>query len=297
MTVDQEALADLVAFARIEAETHDVAPWADVLSGAGFERSFTQWISTLYNTFDDYGSAFAVADRWPSLAEWADDPFGDVELADGRRFIIRRERRNLHGGRVSQRMGSYADLVGDRTEEEWLNLGVVGDTDHDRFTNLCAHMRQVWGVGRQAAFEWAEFQGKVMGAPVYAGHAFLWESEGPRRSLQRIYGEPKPTRQWLDDRAEETMELLRSHGVELAWWDFETIICDFNVMRDGRYYPGKHLAALREEIDLVPSELDRAALLDAWHDVIPAPWVDIAPGVRKDLLLAYRDTGHLLDRP
>src|SRR5262249_14361465 len=119
---------------------------------------------------------------------------------------------------------------------------------------LMDHLRPVWGVGRQTAFEWAEFICKVLGLPVEPADDVLWESSGPRRSIQALYGEVMPTEEWLDDRAEECKAFLVDEGVDLSWWDFETIICDFHVMRAGRYYPGRHLAALREEIQLAPRE-------------------------------------------
>jgi hypothetical protein len=65
-------------------------------------------------------------------------------------------------------------------------------------------------------------------------------------------------------------------------------------MRDGRYYPGRHLAALRAEID---AQGDRDRLLAAWYQVIPEPWCDIVPGVRGERLADYRDTGLIADRP
>lgn len=297
MTTDHRALADLVEFARLEADTKDVAPWAVVLKYAldhlEMDRALVQWIVTLYNTFDDYGSAFAFAEKWPSLHAWAADPFNDL-AADGATYPIRRERRNLHGGRVLKRLDSHAELVGDWSEELWMLEGAVGETAADRFDALCAYLRRVWGVGRQAAFEWAEFQGKVMGHDVMAGHAFLWESQGPRRSLQRIYGNAHPTAEWLDDKAEETQELLRSEGIELELWDFETIICDFNVMRDGRYYPGRHLALLRGEINTIKDRHHWDVMNEAWHAVIPHPWNTIADEVDKDLMGAYQLTGQII---
>jgi hypothetical protein len=154
-------------------------------------------------------------------------------------------------------------------------------------------MRQVWGVGRQSAFEWAEFVGKVFDLPVEAGDAQLWESEGPRRSLQRLYGNPTPTAQWLEDTAKDCKQHLADRGVELDWWDFETVICDFNVMRDGRYYPGRHLAAIREEIAEC-DEADAEVLSAAFRQFVPPDWQDIPPGIDKAKLPIYRDTGKIV---
>jgi hypothetical protein len=62
-------------------------------------------------------------------------------------------------------------------------------------------------------------------------------------------------------------------------------------MRDGRYYPGRHLAALREEIDGVAESALRAALEHAWEQVVPPEWQCIDPGIDKAKLPVYRDSG------
>jgi hypothetical protein len=101
---------------------------------------------------------------------------------------------------------------------------------------------------------------------------------------------------WLEDKANACREHLASEGVALSWEDFETVICDFNVQRDGRYYPGRHLAALREEIDEI-EEPDHSLLLEVFMKIVPEPWCHIAPGIDKEKLKQYRDTGYIVDAP
>jgi hypothetical protein len=303
LTPDSDALRDLAEFARIEVASRDVEPWADVLAYLYAEGLVTLesalWLVALYNTYDSLGSACAVFDRWPS-------PYMLLIAADfpqAAAYECTQERRNLRGGKVLQRHASYGALLagGNWEQAYWLGQGIP---QPDSATDCCdqgaaeaawepmtAHLRKVWGVGRQAAFEWAEFLAKVVRMRLDAPHAQLWESEGPRRSLQRLYGNPKPTARWLDEAAVECKDWLASEGVDLAWVDFETIICDFNVMRDGRYYPGRHLAALREEIDGVAQPEFRRKLDLAWEAVVPPEWQSIAPGIDKGLLPLYRDLG------
>ena len=149
-------------------------------------------------------------------------------------------------------------------------------------------------VGRLSAFEWAEFLAKIGGYPVETDDGALWESSGPRESLQRIFnrGEPAKSADYLTAWAYTCKEHLAAEGVPLTWWDFETVICDFNVMRKGRYYPGKHLAMLRGEIDGLP-ERWREPVLTAYRSVIPEPWRELSGGVDKELCRAYRDTGEI----
>lgn len=294
--VDGRSLMDLVEFARIEVASNDLEPWAALLrelyrnSTVNYDE--VVWLVALYNTFDSFASAWMVARRWPSLRDWARAPDAD----DVAGYYCTQERRNLRGGRVIQRFASNVALLDGRSLDGWLRsaLGTAGPRGD--FIGLARHVRNVWGVGRQAAFEWVEFLEKVCDYPVEAPDAFLWESEGPRRSLQRLYGNARPTSQWLDERAVECRKLLADNGVALSWEDFETVICDFNVMRDGRYYPGRHLAALREEIDELEG-LDRKRVLRAWWSIIPEPWVAIEPGIDKAKLPLYRDTRAILDAP
>ena len=296
MKSEAEYLADLVEFARIEVASADVEPWAGVLaylhSDGVLDSEQAHWAVCLYNTYDSLESAFVAFDRWPSPAAWGSA--GDKnDCAD---LPIMQERRNLFGGRVIKRMQSYVDALAGMDQGPWLRQALTGQHQGRDFVRLTNWMRTVWGVGRQSAFEWAEFVQKVHRWPIDCDDAQLWESEGPRRSLQKLYGNPNPSRQWLDDTAHVCRDHLAASGVELEWVDFETIICDFNVGRDGRYYPGRHLAALTEEIDGV-SEPWRAELRRAFNAVVPEPWRDIAPGIDPLKMPIYRDTGKLLDAP
>lgn len=307
MACDLRALEDLVRFARIEVESADVEPWAAILTDlyqhGVVNRDEALWLVKLYNAYDSLGSAWGVFRRWSDPYQWV---FA-TDRAEAAEFPCTQERRGLRGGRVLKHLYSYVDhLAGDK-QETWLWRGIcingTDDADAARrareasFTSMLKHTRQVWGVGRQTAFEWAEFLGKVVDFPLSAGHAFLWESEGPRRSLQRIYGNDSPHAAWLDEKALETRAVLADAGIELSWEDLETIICDFNVMRDGRYYPGRHLAAVREEIEDLPNPHDRATLMESFNRVVPEPWRSIAPGIDKTKLPIYRNSGKMITEP
>jgi hypothetical protein len=288
--IDVDALLDLIEFAKIETTSRDVEPWADLLAALDYPDDDRLWIATLYNTYDDLNSAWSAYRRWPSIQDWRDADDQD----DAATYPCTQERRGLRGGRVLRRFSTTADLVGDAPLAVWLSKALVGDDPGRDFTRLTVRMREVWGVGRQSAFEWAEFVGKVLGWPVECDDAQLWESEGPRRALQRLYGNPSPTREWLNARADDTARALANSGVPVKTVDLETLICDFNVMRDGRYYPGRHLAALREEINGLP---DRPRIEKAWDAVVPEPWRGIAPGIRPELMTVYRDTGRIINHP
>lgn len=284
-------LDDLAAFAAIEVQSHDLEPWAELIGAllrdGTLDREETHWLVKGYNAYDALSSAWKLVSRWSGPMEWLEAPDRD----DARQWPCTNERRNLRAGKVLIHLESYAAHLGGLTQDAWVSGGLAPEAP-DPWGALTGYLRSVWGVGRQTAFEWAEFLAKCLGVPVVAADAQLWESEGPRRALQRIYGNPKPSQSWLDERALECKEGLAERGVDLPWEDFETVICDFNVMRDGRYYPGRHLAALREEIDEVPAE-DREPLERAWRSFVPEGWADIAPGIDKSLLPVYRNTGKI----
>ena len=296
MNVDIKILNDLVRFARIEVASNDIEPWAAVIRAADLPREQKIWLSTLYNTHDDLHSAWTSMRLWPTPAAWG--------VAENRHkaaeFNCTQERRNLRGGRVLQRHASYVSALAGRSEELWMRQAIPPIRNHpgQNFKLLTEQMRTIWGVGRQSAFEWAEFMGKVVGLNVDAADGQLWESSGPRRSLEDLFRLTDPSPAQLDDAAHIARDYLAGEGVDLAWVDFETVICDFLVMRRGRYYPGRHLAALREEIWTLPDPGDRQMMQDAWDRVIPGEWRHIPLGGIQDRLLPiYRATGKIIDHP
>lgn len=295
MNVDSRILADLVTFARIEIAANDIEPWAEVIAAVDLPCMQKTWLATLYNTYDDLHSAWQSLRLWPT-AHWWGCSENRHRAAE---FNCTQERRNLRGGRVLQRYASYVSALGISTEEQWMRAALdPGASPGENFRHLTEQMRTVWGVGRQSAFEWAEFAAKVMGLPVDAADGQLWDSSGPRRSLEVLFQMPNPSPAELDEAANITRDFLFGEGINLSWVDFETVICDFLVMRRGRYYPGRHLAALREEIWTLPDFTDREIAKAAWYSVIPEDWAEISLGGIDDRKLAvYRASGRIIDGP
>ena len=298
MQIDRKTLDDLVVFAAIELRSGDIEPWATVLRQMHVRHLLDQeqaaWAVKLYNAYDDLCSAFTVFDRHTNAASWRYAGGYDRKLADS--LTIGGERRNLRGGKLTRHLDSYLMALGSSFQMPWLHEGVGGRAGGKAFESLMNHMRsQIWGTGRLAAFEWAEFTGKVLRLPVQADNGCLWESSGPRESLERIYNEGKPaeSQEQLDHWAEMLKHRLYRCGVDLEWWDLETVICDFNVMRKGRYYPGQHLAMIRQEIQNCPLKWQRI-LQQCLDDAIGAPWSRVQAGVDKGLARCYRNSGKIL---
>jgi len=291
-------LRDLVTFAQLEVEANDIEPWADILTWLyaneklGIEEAL--WATKLYNAYDDFGSGFRVFERFHSPAAWARASQPDQEIVN--KLPMSQERRNLRGGRAIKHFESYVEALDGLDQEPWL-LEIVdpfGDP-FENYASLMERLRGIWGVGRQTAFEWAEFVGKVAGLPVETSDGALWESSGPRESLERLYQvyPKKANEDQLSYFAEVTKMRLAEHGVKLSWWDFETVICDYNVMTKGRYYPGQHIAMVREEIEGLADPY-QSMLMEAFMAVIPAPWNEVPGGASKDLRRAYRDLGVII---
>ncbi len=300
MNRDEKTLADLVEFARLEVASGDIEPWAATIKamrdrdvvGRDAALSFEDaaWMLTLYNTTDDLLSALTIAALAPDPQAWLLASQADRRTVAG--VPLSGERRNLYGGRILKRMDSYAEHVGPRPQGLWFSEAIVSSNQLLNFHALMTRLRRVWGVGRLAAFEWAEFLSKIVFMPVETEDGRLWESSGPRQSLQRIYGRKATDIGLLSCWAHEVKAHLAEQGVPLSWWDFETVICDFNVMRKGRYYPGKHLAMISAEIAGLPDHW-RPAWTAAYRSVIPPLWRDLPPGVDKGLCRAYATTGRI----
>lgn len=295
---DTKLARDLVTFARLEIESRDMEPWAMLLNVMRQDMTEEQsiWLASLYNTYDSLDSAWGVYSRWDHPLVWR----GDTEhREEARQFPCMQERRNLHGGRVNIRLLHYAEKVhAAGSQKRWLSqpVNAVATTVAEKernFVALMKHVKSIWGVGRQASFEWVEFLAKVNGFPCHAPTAELWESSGPRKSLEILYEDDAPTPARLEEYAQDCRAYLAAHGIDLVWEDFETIICDFKVMQKGRYYPGRHLAALRGEIEDIGGDAG-ARMLEMFRAMIPAPWCDIPPYIDKTLMPVYRDTGNIV---
>lgn len=303
--LDEATISDLARFSTLELASRDVEPWADLIAdlrtAGDLDTEQALWVLYLYNAHDDFGAAWTAFTRWESPRAWATAKDSD-DAAD---LPIMTERRNLYGGRMLRRHSSYVAELRGNSQRWWLRQGLRYEVPtsraqlHANWFSLMGHLRNVWGVGRQAAFEWAEFVVKVAAWPAEAPDGCLWESSGPRESLERLYlaGHRAPSRAWLEAAAHQARaSIADASGLTVPWVDFETVICDFNVMRKGRYYVGQHLAALAGEIDTAPSA-HVPFLRTAWARVIPEPWCQIAPGIDREQRGRYKADRTILDAP
>lgn len=292
--LDLDMLDDFVTFARAEVAANDVEPWAAMFKVVYDEellpREEAIWLTTLYNTYDRVDSALGVHGRWPTPHHWAADP----ERWEACNWPCAQERRNLHGGKVVRRHQGYADLLGDSSQLDWLLIPIESSDLGVNFRELTKHLLQIWGVGRQAAFEWAEFAGKCFGLPVDAADGQLYDSSGPRESIEALFnGGNKMKADELDEAADWLKSYLAGEGIDVPFVDLETLVCDFKVMRKGGYFVGRHITALKGEI------AGHELLEYAFNKVIPPDWAAIPGGLDMDPGLRghYKRTGHIITTP
>lgn len=293
--LDFDMLDHFVTFARAEQRANDIEPWAAMFRVVYMEKLLPTeeaiWLTTLYNTYDRVDSALGVHGRWPTPHHWGADP----DRWEACNWPCAQERRNLHGGKVNRRHQGYVDLLGDRSQFDWLCQVLYADASPgDNFRALTKHMLQIWGVGRQAAFEWAEFAGKCFGLPVDAADGQLYDSSGPRESIEALYnGGERMGSDELDAAADHLRAYLAAEGVDVPFVDLETLVCDFKVMRKGGYFVGRHITALKGEI--AGNEL----LEYAFNKVIPPEWAAMPGGLDMNPRLRnlYKRTGHIITDP
>lgn len=297
MKPNTDLLKDFFIYSQAELASNDIAPWADLFRVIYEEellpRADAWWLTTLYNTYDRTDSAWRYYQRWPSLARWNVDP-RKADAASHQLYPRTGERRNLHGGSVLRRLQSYSDILGEQDPLTWLCQSLDYDSPGADFATLTLQMRQVWGVGRQAAFEWAEFAGKVIGLPIDAADGQFYESSGPRQSIERMYNAGnKMTEDELNWAANDLQARLSLEGMDVPFVDLETMVCDFNVMRNGRYFVGRHLTALRGEVQ------GFEMLEYAFSKVVPKEWADVPAGLEMDPVLRkhYKTTGEIFQAP
>lgn len=297
--MNHELLKDFLIFAQAEINANDIEPWAAMFRVAYLEASSSEqedvwWLATLYNTHDRVDSALRHYQRWPSPRVWDRDP-NKADAASHELYPRATERRNLHGTAVLKRHQGYADAVAPyESPLVWLCSELEYDSPGEDFRRLTAQMRMIWGVGRQAAFEWAEFAGKVVGLPVDAADGQLYDSSGPRQSIELMYNAgAKMTEQQLNEAAEDLQARLSLEGMEVSFVDLETLVCDFKVMCNGGYFVGRHLTALKGEIQ------GNLLLESAFEKVVPPDWRAVPPGLDMDPKLRghYKRTGEIFKGP
>lgn len=292
---------DFLYFSELQLWSRDIDPVYPVLGEllANRQPETQAWWVWLYVAYYDLGSTLIAlqhhAGPEPLCTECSFLPTGV-------------ERRNLRGGKIARHIEDSLEVMNGRIHR-WLS----GYAAADDWSMLQERLQQVWGNGRWAAYKTGEVLQKVLQwshiVPADMGNAF---SSGPRHGLDLFFpplqGNSVEVVAHLDRRGEKVYKRLVDAGAPVAdIAEVETLLCDFNSMVKGNYYPGRDIDELQESLLRAGSD-DRfahrsdQALEPAWKarkHAFPSAYLGELngwTGVDKDRKKHYARTGEVLAR-
>lgn len=285
------ALAD---FASEMVRSNDIDPLYPVLRELYGLMELTEeqalWFTTLYLAYYKLPSALAAFREGYNLG---------LE-----RFPCATERRGLRGGAVVRHLADYRQAVAAYpSQEAWITRD-WGDDPTENYLAFWGTAQTVWGNGRWASFKWSELLKEVHFFNLEAPDMRLEFCSGPKEGLCWLYDLPLTTSvSQLNACALDLQVRLaeRHQGRRLTWEELETILCNFNSLRRGRYYIGHDIDELQEAIDqavfLDPSDkvlLEQARSLALPREYLGEHWG--RRGIDRKRMSAYQKGGVLLDR-
>lgn len=270
------------------------------LKGLKDERGL--WLTVLYVAFYNLPSAL-TAFRWVPMMPIEDECISAWNLPIGI------ERRGLRGGKISKHLMDYWErvrAVGNGSvykQRRFLREGWSGnETPEQRYLKFWDQWQTVWGNGRWSAFKMAEILETVHGFQMQAPDMRLEFCSGPREGLIWLYGlQENTSTEDLNRWGLHLRRQLGDRGVPLTWEELETILCNFNSMRQGKYYVGHDVDEMQSQIQtaehLHPD--DKALLWAARQQVVPREYLGETngwSGIQKGRMKAYKDRGEIVVR-
>jgi hypothetical protein len=289
-------LLDFALFAEAMMTSGDIDPAYPVLAHlvADMSDDDAAWLVYLYLTFYDLTSALLAFDATGGHP-------GDLphEAGAWRTGI---ERRGLRGGKVRGHIDdvlAYADLGFARR----FTAG-FGDDPIVNWLMLDQRIRAIPGNGRWAGYKAGDLWRYCLKANVQAPGVGAEHASGPAEGVAYLYDvDPAAARSpthadHVEALAVNLLDALTARGIGLGIDNVETLLCDFNSLRNGRYYVGHDTDLMLERLDGAP---DWAAvmLLDAREAALPHEYLGELggwPGVDRPRCRVYRDTRAILTR-
>jgi len=196
------------------------------------------WFSALYVAFYNLPSALAA---WIWIAGRDLDGCADhlAKLPTGI------ERRGMRGGAVVPylwRMLEHEPLGA------WLTRGWKIDRPRGNYEVFWERWQTVPGNGRWSAFKMGEILRRVHDFDLLAPDMRMEFCSGPKEGLQWLYDTKSNEVSLLNTYGQRLRMELASRGVHLDWEHLETILCNFNSARKGKYYVGHDIDELQEQI-------------------------------------------------
>jgi hypothetical protein len=313
-------LQHIVDFGVAMLESRDIDPiyplleylYRDRLGETPDREERALWQTVLYVAFYNLPSALTAYREigWP---ETSDLKLEDrIPVAHLSRLPIGTERRGLRGGMVTTYLQGYWRTVRRHggNQERWMQQG-WGDAPplpEWRYNLFWDTWQQVKYNGRWSAFKTAEILSTVHRFPMAAPDMRMAHCSGPREGLIWLYdldlsGMKASDRvKYLDGYGLHLRRQLADRGLPLSWEQLETVLCNFNSMRQGKYYVGHDIDELQGQIEAATAYLhpgDEASLWKARRAVIPCRYLGEGggwSGVQHARMRVYLDEGHILTR-
>ncbi len=251
---EKDTMKDFIAFSKRQCVSLDYDPFhpmvIELMKPLSKEEGF--WLSTLYMAFYNMGSAWLAFANTPLLTELQPDI---VKLPVGV------QRRNLRGGLIAKHISLFIKSVKKYGSiEKLMTADFTGDMVKD-WCVLQDNLNALWGNGRWASYTAGELYQKANGVPVFPKDIMNDGSSGPRTGLQFVMGEVKAkgkdALEELDAKADELFKLTKKRikpnvpFLPKGHYDYammESLLCDFNSLRKGRYYVGRDIDRMQERI-------------------------------------------------
>lgn len=315
----EQRFRDMTQFGQRQYDSRDYDPFHPLLHHLqkGMSREHQLWSSVLFMAFYNPGSshiAFMNSDPLKMPPDWC------FQLPVGV------QRRNLRGGKIRDHLEDFikqAKYMG--SLYDFLTYGMNGmfkKSGRQNWTPLKRNVGSVWGNGRWSVYTSSELFQKVNGLPALPNEIGNDGSTGPRTGLCYLYGVEPPTGKkvvpLLDELADQLFKMVdaKVHTnlpyLPLNHYDhgmLESLLCDFNSLRKGRYYVGRDIDRDQERINGAKKTLTLLMLSRAQHKHLDAVWQARAEcferrylgeysgweGRTKEALTHYFKTGEVMD--
>jgi hypothetical protein len=218
------------------------------------------WLSFLYVAYYHIGSAWATFRDCPHPS-----PIDTLSMLKRPTGI---DRRGLRDPICMQaHITSWCEIACKyRGQDRWLSDGWPRPNDPvENYYIVSERLQEVAFNGRWAAFTMTEILKTVHRWPLQAPDMRLQHASGPREGLAWLYGVPTTTPiPILDGYGEDLSDRFTTRGLTIPWERLESVLCDFNNVRQGRYYLGKRIDGQQTQIS-GPAFMDRALQQPLWR--------------------------------
>lgn len=301
-----QLMDDLARFARYQLATRDIDPVYPVLRalyGAHPEwsREMRLWHTLLYVAYYNLPSSYRAFQHVSTPENVHLIPFDILRLPTGI------ERRGLRGGfHMQEHLYDLAQRwrASGHNLEAMLTQG-FGTDPCVNWERLQWTLRLIKYNGRWAAYKTGEILMKVHDfnvEPTDMGMAF---SSGPRWGLAQFFGPMEGNDPETIDHLNQEAEVLHNYlmseyGMIIGIEELETVLCDFHSLSSGRYYVGKDIDEMQEQIHAQETPTRRfTELWQARRAALPPRYLGEChgrSGIDRERLKAYRDRAEIVVR-